>query len=69
MSNSESDNKQDRVRDALGRFKIIKINDVDELVVLLAKILSLIKNKQSNFNLKMIVVDSLSSLFSGVSLK
>jgi hypothetical protein len=51
----------------MARFKVIKVNDIDELIVLLSKILSMIKSKTLNGNLKMIVIDSLSSLFCGVS--
>lgn len=47
----------------MGRLRILKIHSLDKLVLLLAKILSQVKNKQLNFNLRMIVIDSLSSLF------
>lgn len=47
----------------MGRLKVLKIHELDKLVLLLAKILSQLKKKQLNFNLKMLIIDSLSSLF------
>lgn len=71
MQNDSSGNEErdKRLKEACSRFKVIKIYDVDDLILLFAKILSMLKNKQQNFNVKMIVVDSLSSLFCGVTFK
>ena len=51
------------------RLRVLKIFELDQLIILLAKILSMLKNREINFNLRMIVIDSLSSLFSGISTK
>lgn len=51
------------MQELLGRLKVLKIHELDKLIILLAKIISQLKNKQQNFNLKMIIIDSLSSLF------
>lgn len=69
MNESDKERKAERAKEVLGRLKVIKINDLDELILLLARILSMIKNKQLNFKLKMIVIDSLSSLFCGIPMK
>jgi len=53
----------------MGRLKVLKIFELDQLILLLAQILSMLKNKTLTFNLRMIVIDSLSSLFSGIPLK
>jgi hypothetical protein len=63
MSDADLERKQEKTRELLGRLKVIKIHDLDRLILLLAKIISQIKKKQLNFNLKMIIIDSLSSLF------
>lgn len=48
---------------------MIKIFDLEQLLVLLSLILSQMKNKQVKFDLRMIVIDSLSSLFAQSSPK
>lgn len=63
MNKSSDESEQSQIMEYLGRFKVLKIHDFDKLILLLAKILSQLKNKQMNFPLKMIVIDSLSSLF------
>lgn len=69
MSDGDKDKKQDKLQEILGRLKIIKVHDLTKLTILLAKILSQLKNQQLNFNLKMIIIDSLSSLFEESSSK
>jgi hypothetical protein len=69
MSESDNDFKNERAKEVMGRFKVMKIHDLEELILVLAKIISMIKNRQLNFNLKMIYIDSLSSLFSGLPTK
>jgi replicative DNA helicase len=53
----------------MGRLRVLKIYELDQLILLLAQILSMLKSKQLKFNLRMIVIDSLSSLFSGIPTK
>ena len=69
MSDGDKDKKQDKLQEILGRLKIIKVHDLTKLTILIAKILSQLKNQQLNFNLKMIIIDSLSSLFEESSSK
>ena len=51
------------------RLRVLKIFELDQLILLLAQILSMLKNKTLKFNVRMIIIDSLSSLFSGIPLK
>ena len=51
------------------RLKVQKIFELDQLIILLAQILSQLKNKTLKSNLRLIVIDSLSSLFSGIDMK
>jgi len=51
------------------RLRVLKIFELDQLIILLAKIISMLKKKELTFNVRMIVIDSLSSLFSGISTK
>jgi len=55
--------RADKAKELLGRLNVVQIHDMDKLILLLAKLLSRLQNKQQNFPLKMIVIDSLSSLF------
>lgn len=48
------------------RFKIQKCFSLEKLLVLLAHLISLLKAKKLKMNLRLIVIDSLSSLFSGL---
>ena len=43
--------------------------ELDQLILLLAQIVSQLKSKTLKFNLRLIVIDSLSSLFSGIPTK
>ena len=65
MSDTENfgDQKNQRAKELLGRLKVVKIHEMDKLLILLAKILSQLKHGQQTFNLKLIIIDSLSSLF------
>jgi hypothetical protein len=69
MNESDRERRSERAKEVLGRLKVIKINDLEELILMMARILSMIKGKQLNFKLKMIVIDSLSSLFCGLPQK
>lgn len=51
------------------RLRVIKVFDLEQLFVLLSLILSQMQNKQVKFDLRMIVIDSLSSLFAQSSAK
>lgn len=51
------------------RLRVIKIFDLEQLLVLMSLILSQMRNKQVKFDLRMIVIDSLSSLFAQSSAK
>lgn len=53
----------------MGRLRVLKIFELDQLILLLAQILSMLKNKQLAYNLRLIVIDSLSSLFSSITNK
>ena len=53
----------------MGRLRVLKIFELDHLILLLAQVLSMIKSKQLNYNLRMIVIDSLSSLFSNIPMR
>jgi predicted ATP-dependent serine protease len=55
--------------EVLKRLRVIKVFDLEQLMVLLSLMLSQIKNKQVKFDLRMIVIDSLSSLFAQSSPK
>ena len=63
MNQQDASNKEEAAQQVLGRLRVIKINDLDELNVLLSMILSQLRKKQVNFDLRMLVIDSLSSLF------
>ena len=55
--------------EVLTRLKVQKILELDQLIILLAQILSSLKNRTLTSNLRLIVIDSLSSLFSGIDMK
>jgi RecA/RadA recombinase len=55
--------KAEKARELMARLQVVQIHDMDRLILLLAKLLSRLEHKQLNFPLKMIVIDSLSSLF------
>ncbi len=55
--------KAEKAKEILGRLQVVQIHDMDRLILLLAKLISRLQHKQLNFPLKMIVIDSLSSLF------
>jgi len=63
IADPDKEKKEEKMQELLGRLKVLKIHELDKLIILLAKIISQLKNKQQNFNLKMIIIDSLSSLF------
>lgn len=60
---TDKSKRAERARELLGRLQVVQIHDMDRLILLLAKLLSRLEHKQLNFPLKMIVIDSLSSLF------
>ena len=49
--------------------RVIKVFDLEQLIVLLSLVLSQMRNKQVKLDLRMIVIDSLSSLFAQSSPK
>ena len=51
------------MQQALSRLRVIKVSNLEELFVLLSMILTQLKRKQLQVDLKLIVIDSLSSLF------
>ena len=53
----------------LGRLRVIKVFTLDELLVLLSMILQQLKSKTLGFDLRMIVIDGLSSLFAAIPTK
>lgn len=67
MNQTNQQEKQKKVVEVLGRLKVLKVFELDQLLLLLAQILSRIKQRRLNMNLKLIVIDSLSSLFSGLA--
>lgn len=66
MNDSDHKAKADRAQETLGRLRVIKIFNLDELLVLLAMILEQLRSKKLTFDLRLIVIDSLSSLFAPV---
>jgi len=66
MNDSDHKAKADRAQETLGRLRVIKIFNLDELLVLLAMILEQLRAKKLTFDLRLIVIDSLSSLFAPV---
>jgi RecA/RadA recombinase len=64
MNDSDHKAKEERAQEVFGRLRVIKIQTLDELLVLFSMILQQLRNKQMTFDLRMIVIDSLSSLFS-----
>ena len=69
MNDSDHKAKAERAADVLGRLRVIKIFTLDELLVLLSMILQQLKNKTMGFDLRMIVIDGLSSLFAAIPTK
>lgn len=61
--------KQQTASEVLGRLRVIKANTLDELIILLSMVLSQLQNNKMNFDLRMIVIDSLSALFNAVPAK
>ena len=55
------------MQQALSRLRVIKVFDLEELFLLLSMILTQKKRKQMKVDLRLIVIDSLSSLFATVS--
>lgn len=53
-------------KEVLGRLRVIKINDMEELVVFLSMIITQLKNNKIGFDFRLLVIDSLSALFSAV---
>lgn len=53
----------------LGRLRVIKIMDLEELIILLAMVLSQLQGNKMVFDLRLIVIDSLSALFNAVPAK
>ena len=53
----------------LGRLRVIKIMDLEELIILMAMVLSQLQSKKMIFDLRLIVIDSLSALFNAVPAK
>ena len=66
---SEPAKRAAHAQQVLNRLRVIKIFEVEELIMLLSMILSQLEKKKCNLDLRMIVIDSLSSLFAGVSPK
>jgi len=63
LNETDKDKKNSKANEVMGRLRILKIFELDGLIMLLATILSQLQNKQLNFNLRMIVIDNLSALF------
>ena len=57
------------VQQALSRLRVIKVFNLEELFLLLSMILTQVKGGQLVVDLKLVVIDSLSSLFAGVAAK
>ena len=54
------------MQQALSRLRVIKVFDLEELILLLSMILTQKKRKQMQVDLRLIVIDSLSSLFAAL---
>jgi len=53
----------------LGRLKVVRVYDAEELIMFLAQLLSMLLNKQLSFDVGLLFIDSLSSLFCGIPQK
>ena len=70
MSQCSSDEKESLVEEILNtRFKIQKCFTLEKLLITMAHLVSLLKKGELKMNLRLIVVDSLSSLFAGITPK
>lgn len=65
----DAQKKNVTAKELLGRLRVIKVNDFEELIVFLSIILSQIRNKKITYDLRMIVIDSLSALFNAIAAK
>jgi uncharacterized small protein (DUF1192 family) len=45
ISDPDKEKKEEKVHELLGRLKVLKIHELDKLIILLAKIISQLKNK------------------------
>jgi RecA/RadA recombinase len=62
-----NEERKEKLKEVMGRLKVMKIYEVEDLLLLLAKVISAIKSGELIYPLKMIVIDSLSSLFTNIS--
>ena len=69
INESNPREKADAARIALSRFRLIKVFDLEELLIILSMIQSQLARKQMQVNLRMIVIDNLSNLFVPVGSK
>ena len=67
MTNTVDPIKKNQMsKEVLGRLRVIKIYDMEELVVFLSMIITQLKNNKIGFDFRLLVIDSLSALFSAV---
>ena len=45
MSESDTQFKNERIKDVMGRMKVLKVQEWEELIMILARILQMIENK------------------------
>lgn len=66
INSTEAKEKAQQVQQALSRLRVIKVFDLEELFLLLSMILTQKKRRQMQVDLRLIIIDSLSSLFASL---
>ena len=67
LSGLDEDELNEKLGSVMSRFKVYNLYDMESLIVLLATLISSIKTKRMKTQPSILIIDSLSSLVSGVS--
>lgn len=69
ITETEPAEKTQRVQSALSRLRVIKVFDLEELFIILSMIVQQVKTRSLSVDLRLVIIDSLSSLFAASSIK